>query len=47
MVAKNEQLETVMRHVGDGHLGQAIGGLENYLLAYSHPQEMQQLMRIR
>ncbi len=46
MVAKNEQLETVMRHVGDGHLGQAIGGLENYLLAYSHPQEMEQLMRI-
>ena len=47
MVAKNEQLETVMRHVGDGHLGQAISGLENYLLAYSHPREMEQLMRIK
>lgn len=47
MIVKNEQLEQVLRHISDGHLGQAMAGLENYLLAYSHPKEQETLARIR
>lgn len=47
MIVKNEQLEQVLRHINDGQLGQALAGLENYLLAYSHPKEQEALARIR
>ena len=46
-MTKNEQLEQVLRHISDGRLGQAMAGLENYLLAYSHPKEHETLTRIR
>lgn len=47
MIVKNEQLELVLRHITNGHLGQAMAGLENYLLAYSHPKDQETLARIR
>ena len=41
------QLQDILNTIKQGNLGKALSGLENYLLTYAHPKQLEQLGRIK